>query len=58
MRHVVIRGLLGLLWLVAALVSGQSENFEIAAFYVLLGGVFLYSAFTTWKKERDKNGGR
>ncbi len=58
MRHVVIRGLLGLLWLVAALVSGQSENFEMAAFYVLLGGVFLYSAFTTWKKERDKNGGR
>ena len=58
MRHVVIRGLLGLLWLVAALVSGQSENFEMAAFYVLLGGVFLYSAFTTWKKERYKNGGR
>lgn len=58
MRHVVIRGLLGLLWLVAALVSGQSENFEMAAFYVLLGGVFLYSAFTTWKKEREKNGGR
>ena len=58
MRHVVIRGLLGLLWLVAALVSGQWENFEMAAFYVLLGGVFLYSAFTTWKKERDKNGGR
>lgn len=58
MRHVVIRGLLGLLWLVAALVSSQSENFEMAAFYVLLGGVFLYSAFTTWKKERDKNGGR
>ena len=58
MRHVAIRGLLGLLWLVAALVSGQSENFEMAAFYVLLGGVFLYSAFTTWKKERDKNGGR
>ena len=58
MRHVVIRGFLGLLWLVAALVSGQSENFEMAAFYVLLGGVFLYSAFTTWKKERDKNRGR
>lgn len=58
MRHVVIRGFLGLLWLVAALVSGQSENFEMAVFYVLLGGVFLYSAFTTWKKERDKNGGR
>ena len=34
MRHVVIRGLLGLLWLVAALVSGQSENFEMAVFYV------------------------
>ena len=58
MRHVVIRGLLGLLWLVAALVSGQLENFEMAAFYVLLGGVFLYSAFAAWKKEKDKNGGR
>jgi hypothetical protein len=58
MRHVYIRGLVGLIWLVAAIVSGISGNFEMTVLYVILGGVFLYSAYATWKKEKDNKGGR
>lgn len=54
MRHVYIRGILSLIWLAAAIVSGMSGNFEMAALYVILGGVFLYSAYAAWKKEGKK----
>lgn len=58
MRHVCIRGLAGLIWLAAAIVSSISGSFEMAVLYVILGGVFLYSAFAAWKKDKDKKGGR
>ncbi len=58
MRHVYTRGILGLIWLAAAIVSGVSGNFEMSALYVILGGVFLYSAYTTWKKDNDNKGER
>lgn len=57
MRHVYIRGLLSLIWLAAAIVSGISGNFEIAVLYVILAGAFLYSAYATWKK-KDNGGGQ
>ena len=53
MRHVYIRGILALIWLVAAIVSGVSGNMEMAALYVLMGGAFGYSAYTSWKKEKN-----
>ena len=58
MRHVYIRGLAGLIWLAAAIVSGISGNFEMTVLYIILGGAFLYSAYATWKKENDSKGGR
>lgn len=56
MRHVYIRGIISLIWLVAAIVSGMSGNFEMTVLYVILGGAFLYSAYSIWKKEKDKGG--
>lgn len=58
MRHVYIRGLIGLIWLAASIVSGISGNFEMTVLYVILGGAFLYSAYATRKKEKDDKGGR
>ena len=52
MRHVYIRGILALIWLAAAVVSGMSGNLEWAGLYILMGGVFGYSAYATWTKER------
>ncbi|MCI8597683.1 MAG: hypothetical protein HFJ10_04475 [Lachnospiraceae bacterium] len=56
MRHVCIRGMISLVWLIAAVVSGISGNLEITAFYCFLGGVFLYSAYSIWKKEKGIKG--
>ncbi|MEH2939387.1 hypothetical protein [Lawsonibacter sp. JLR.KK007] len=53
MRHVYIRGILALIWLAAAVVSGVSANLEWAGLYVLMGAAFGYSAYATWKK-REK----
>ena len=58
MRHVYIRGLIGIIWLAAAIVSGISSNFEMTVLYIILGGAFLYSAYATWKKDKDNKGGR
>lgn len=58
MRHVYIRGMIGLVWLAAAIVSGVSGNFEMSVLYVILGGIFLYSAYITWKKDKGSKGDR
>ncbi len=58
MRHVYMRGILSLIWLAAAVISGMSGNLEMTGLYVILGGLFLYSAFAAWKKEKDSKGER
>ena len=50
MRHVWIRGIIGLIFLVAAAISGMSGKLEIMGFYMILGGMFLFSAYDTRKK--------
>lgn len=58
MRHIYIRGIIGLIWLAAAIVCRVSGNFPMMGLYLVLAGVFLYSAYATWKKEKDGKGGR
>ena len=58
MRHIYIRGIIGLIWLVAAIVCGVSGNFPMMGLYLVLAGVFLYSAYAAWKKEKDEEGSK
>ena len=58
MRHIYISGIIGLIWLIAAIVCGVSGNFPMAGLYLVLVGVFLYSAYAAWKKEKNDKGGR
>ena len=55
MRHVYIRGIFSVIWLAAAMISAFSGSFET---YILLGGVFFYSAYTMWRREKDQKGDR
>ncbi|MDE7203872.1 MAG: hypothetical protein K2O91_18715 [Lachnospiraceae bacterium] len=48
MRHFYFRLIFGIVWLAAAVVS-------VNIFFAALGIVFLWSAYSTWKKEKDKN---
>lgn len=57
MRHMYIRGIIAVIWLAAAIVSVYLGNLEMAAFYVILGIIFLLSAYSIWKKEKDDKGG-
>lgn len=56
MRHVYIRGILALIWLVVALISGVSGNLEMAALYIIIGALFFYSAYSMWKNEKRNKG--
>lgn len=57
MRHVYTRIILAIVWLVVAVVSGISGNLPMVGFYIIMGGMFLYSAYAAWKKENDSKGG-
>lgn len=49
MRHIWIRSILALVWLAAAIVSG-------GALYVVMGLVFLVSAYSGWRKGQNGKG--
>ncbi len=56
MRHVYFRGILAVIWLAAAIISGISGNVAMAVFYIILGGVFLYSAYRAREREKSSRG--
>lgn len=57
MRHIIIRGIMGLIWMAAAAAGAISGSFTTAALYLILGGAFLYSAYAAWKNNnRDGKG--
>lgn len=58
MRHIYIRGTIGLIWLIAAIVCGVSGDFQIMGLYIILAFAFLYFAYAAWKKEKDSKGDR
>ncbi len=56
MRHFYFRLIFGIVWLIAAVISAVNANFPFAVLYVVLGVIFLWSAYSIWKKEKkDKD---
>ena len=55
MRHFYFRLIFGIVWLAAAVVSAVGANIPFAALYVVLGIVFLWSAYSIWKKEKGED---
>lgn len=56
MRHFYFRLILGIVWLIAAVVSVVRANIPFAVLYVVLGIVFLQSAYSIRKKDKDNRG--
>lgn len=54
MRHISIRLIGGFIWLAAAVASGLSAKLDLALLYVVLGGLFLYSACGMEKRKNTK----
>lgn len=55
MRYFYFRLIVGIVCLAAAPVSAMNANISFAALYVVLGIVFLWSAYSIGKKEKDKD---
>ncbi len=55
MRHFYFRLIFGIVWLVVAVISVMKANISFAALYVVLGIVFLWSAYASRKKESNKD---
>ena len=55
MRHFYFRLIFGIVWLAAAVVSTVRSNISFAALYAVLGIVFLWSAYSIQKKEKDED---
>lgn len=55
MRHFYFRLIFGIIWLAVAAVSIVKANISFAALYTMLGIVFLWSAYSIRKKEKDKD---
>lgn len=53
MRHFYFRFVLGVVFLCCAVYSFITANIPFALLYVALGGVFLYSSYIMWKKNRN-----
>ena len=57
MRHIVIRGILALVWLASAACSAAGGNLEMAGLYLLLCVVFFGSAYIAWRNGQGGKGG-
>lgn len=54
MRRVYIRGIMGLVWLVAAIACLVSGNMSMLGLFAIVGGVYLYSAFNMFKSIKNQ----
>ncbi len=54
MRHFYFRLLLGTLFMICMLYSFFTANIPFAFLYLALGGIFLFSAYSLRKKEKEK----
>ena len=52
MRHFYLRLLVGILWLIVAVISIVKGSGFVSALYAVLGAAFLYSAWTMRRKDR------
>ena len=55
MRHFYFRLILGIVFICCMIYSFITMNIPFALLYIFLVGVFLYSAYSIWKKEKDED---
>lgn len=53
MRHFYFRLILGIVFIGCMIFSFVTMNIPFAILYLVLGGAFLISAYSLWKKDKD-----
>ena len=56
MRHIYMQGIIGLIWLVAAIVCGIPGNFPMMGLYIVLAGALLYFICSIEKRKGPAKG--
>lgn len=54
MRHFYFRLIVGIVLLICMIYCCISGNLQFALMYLFMGGAFLYSAYSIWKKSKDE----
>ena len=58
MRHFYFRLILGIVFIGCMIFSFVTVNIPFAVLYLVLGILFLSSAYSLWKKEKNKDNRR
>lgn len=53
MRHIYTRIVIGIIWIIAGGYCLFTGNYMMTAVGMIAGAVYLYSAYSTMKKEKD-----
>ena len=53
MRHIIVRSILGIIWIIVGIIGLASGRTENGIFCLVMGVVFMVTAFTMWKKTRQ-----
>lgn len=56
MRHFYFRLVLGIVFLICMVYSFITVNISFVVMYLILGGAFVFSAYSIWKKEKNNRG--
>lgn len=56
MRHFYIRLILGIIFIGCVIFSFVTANIPFALLSLALAGVYLYSAYSLWKKNKNDRG--
>ena len=56
MRHFYFRLILGIVFIGCMIFSFVTMNIPFALLYIFLGGSFLYSDYSIWKKDKENRG--
>lgn len=56
MRHFYFRLILGIVFVACMIFSFVTMNIPFAILYLVLGGAFLFSAYSLWKKTKTIGG--
>lgn len=53
MRHIIVRSILGIIWIIVGVVGFATAKVENGLFCSVMGVLFLFTAFRMWKKNRQ-----
>lgn len=53
MRHIIVRSILGIIWIIVGVVGFATAKVENGLFCSVMGVLFLFTAFKMWKKNKQ-----